>query len=309
MPLDPVHSSGSVDPLGCGAAEEAAAAVRATSARVVALDTRFGARGVVGTAVGAAVRAHRAAATRFDGDRDVLAAASEAHQIAGWVAFDSELQGLSRRMSATALSLARAAGDRSMEYFVLSQLALQDIHLCRPSEAARICDTALSDGVRGSVATLFTLRAARAAAQTGEHRQARRLIRHTRGRYLDGPRSGDPAWTWWLTEAEISWHQAMICTDADAWGQAAEHFAEACHGVPGHGRAAAINRASLLCALARARSWDEAEAVLVRDVLPHRGEVVSVRTQRMLDHAARLLDGARGRPSLRETARQLRRRP
>ena len=289
---------------GSGAAEETAAAVRAASARVVALDTRFGARDVVESAVGAAAWAHRAAATRFDGDRGVLAAAAEAHQIAGWVAFDSELQRLSRRMSATALRLARVAGDRSMEYFVLSQLAMQDIHLRRPLEATRICDTALSEGARGSVATLFTLRAARAAAQTGEHRRARRLIHHTRSRYLDGARPGDPAWAWWLTEPEISWHQAMTCTDAGAWGRAAEHFAAACQGTPGQGRSAAVYRAGLLYALARAGSWDEAEAVLVHDVLPHRDEVASVRTQRMLDHAARLLDGARGRPSLRETARE-----
>lgn len=297
-----------------GRAEEVAVAVRATSARIVAQDTRFGARDVMGAAVRAAARAHRAASTRLDEDRDVLAAASEAHQIAGWVAFDSEHQGLSRRMSVRALNLARAAGDRSMEYFVLSQLAMQDVHLRQPVEAARICDTALADGARGSAATLFTLRAARAAAQTGEHRRARRLIQRTRSRHLDGPRPGDPAWAWWLTEAEISWHHAMICADTGAatgsgsvaWGRAAEYFADACLGTPSHGRSAAINHASLLCALAKARSWAEAEVVLVRDVLPHRGEVASVRTQRMLDHSARLLDGARGRPSLREAAHQIR---
>jgi hypothetical protein len=293
---------------GQGRAEETAASVRAVSAHIIDQDTRLGAHDVVGTAVRAAVRAYRTAAARLDGDQDVLAATAEAYQVAGWVAFDSELQDLSRRMSVRALRLARTAGDRSMEYFVLSQLALQDVHLHRPVEAAQLCESALA-GARGSVATLFTLRAARAAAQTGEHLRARRLIRQTRERLLDGPRPGDPAWTWWLTEAEISWHHGMMHADTGAWGRAAEHFADACRYSPQQGRSAAVYRASLLCALARARSWTEAENVLVNEVLPHRGAVASVRTQRMLDHAARLLDAARKRPSLRETARQLHRHP
>lgn len=310
MPLEPPPGSSEHGPPPL--AGDVAVAVRAASARIIAQDTRFGARDVMVAAVRGAARAHRAASTRFDDDRDVLAAASEAHQIGGWVAFDSERQGLSRRMSVRALLLARAAGDRSMEYFVLSQLAMQDVHLRQPVGAARICEAALAGSARGSVAALFTLRAARAAAQTGEHHRARRLIRHTRSRHLDGPRPGDPAWAWWLTEAEISWHHAMICADTGsgtgAWGRAAEHFADACQGTPGQGRSAAIYRASLLYALARAHSWEEAETVLVRDVLPFRGEVASVRTQRILDRAAHLLEGARDRPSLSETARQLRQR-
>jgi hypothetical protein len=292
-----------------GGAEDAAASVRAVSAHIIDQDTRFGARGVVGTAVRAAARAHRTATARFGERRDVLAAAAEAYQIAGWVAFDSELQDLSQNMSVRALHLAGAAGDRPMEYFVLSQLALQDVHLRQPVEAARICESALTTGARGSVATLFTLRAARAAAQTGEHRRARRLIREALQRHLDGPRAGDPAWTWWLTEAESSWHHGMMHADTGSWGRAAEHFADACRRASRQGRSAAVYRASLLCALARARSWSEAENVLVHEVLPHRGAVSSVRAQRMLSNAAHILATARKRPSLHESARQIHRHP
>ncbi|MEV2276930.1 DNA-binding protein [Nocardiopsis sp. NPDC049922] len=290
---------------GRGRAAEVAAAVRATSAHIVALDTRFGARDMVDAAVRAAAHAHRTAMTRFGDARDVLAAAAEAQQIAGWVAYDAERQDLSRRMSLEALLSARIAGDRSMEYFVLGQLAMADTHLRQPVEAARICDTVLSDGAKGSVRTLFTLRAARAAAQMGEHTRARDLIEATRSSYLDGLRDRDPAWAWWLSEAEIDWHHGMICADTGQWGQAVERFAAACHQPEGYAWAASIYQASLLWALAHAQAWAEAETVLVRDVLPHRGEVASVRTERTLARAARLLDGARGRPSLREAAREL----
>ena len=288
-----------------GRAQDAAAAVRATSAHIVALDARFGSRDLVDTAVRAAALAHRTAMARFDADREVLATAAEAQQVAGWVTFDAERPDLSRRMSLEALLSARTAGDRSMEHFVLGQLAMTDTHLHQPLEAAQICDSALSDGVKGSVRTMFTLRAARAAAQMGEHTRAHDLINRTRSGYLDGPRLGDPAWAWWLSEAEISWHHAMIYADTGQWSKAAEHFAAACQGPDRYAWAASIYQASLLWALAHAQAWEEAEAVLVRDVLPRQGAVASVRTQRMLTDAARLLDGAHGRPSLREAARQL----
>ncbi|WP_150251051.1 DNA-binding protein [Nocardiopsis deserti] len=299
--------------------EQAAEAIRAVSARVIALDTRYGARDTVDAAVRAAARARKAVRTRFPDSADVLAATAELHQVAGWVTFDAERQRLSRRMTLAALDAAHGAGDRSMEYFALSQLAMQDVHLRRPDEARRVCEAALAAGLSGSVRTLFTLRLACAAAQEGDRVRARRLIGETLSRYLEGPRRGDPAWTWWLTEAEIAWHRARASADAGEWGAAAESFARAVELVRADVRAAGTEGAgsrflfhamvSLLWALARARSWEEAEAVLVREVLPRLGDVASVRCERLLAGALQRLDTARGRPSLRDTARWCAERP
>lgn len=298
-PATPAHTAETTS------AEDTAAAVRTTSAHIVALDTRSGARHLVDVAVHAAQRAHRTAMSQFQADRDVLAAAAEAQQVAGWVAFDAERQDLSRRMSLEALLSARTAGNRSMEYLALGQLAMQDVHLHQPVEAANLASAALDNGVSGTVRTLFTLRAARAAAQMGEEARARDLLARTRSSFLDGPHQHDPAWAWWLTEAEITWHEAMIEAEGGRWPRAAKRFRAAYQGTGVSTRAAASYRASLLWALAHARAWNEAETVLVRDVLPHRDEVASVRAHRMLARAAQLLDSARARPSLREAARQL----
>ncbi|CAL9550926.1 hypothetical protein SUDANB121_04454 [Nocardiopsis dassonvillei] len=287
------------------------ATTRAVTARLIALDTRIGARHLVADAASAASAARRAvrlrtgavSAAASGADRDLLSAAAEAHQVAGWIAYDAEHQRLSRRMSLEALRLARAAGDRSMEHFVLAQLAMQDVHVPRPDEAARICDT-VSVQTRGSVRTLFTLRAARAAAQLGERMRALDLIRLTHSRHLDGPREGDPAWAWWVNEAEIAWHHAMIHADTGDRAGAVERFAAATDR-PGYARAVFVAHASLLWALARAGAWGEAEEVLVREVLPRLGEVSSVRVERMLAEAAHRLDGAARRPSLRDTAHAL----
>jgi DNA-binding XRE family transcriptional regulator/GGDEF domain-containing protein len=171
-PVEP-PGSGTETGAGRGRAENAAAAVRATSAYIVALDVRSGTRHLVDAAVHAAQRAHHTAMSRFGGDRDVLAAAAEAQQIAGWVAFDAEHHDLSRRMSLEALLSARTAGDRCLEHLVLGQLAMQDVHLHQPVEADSLSSAALESGVSGRVRTMFTLRAARAAAQKGEDARAR----------------------------------------------------------------------------------------------------------------------------------------
>ncbi|MGQ4266984.1 DNA-binding protein [Nocardiopsis changdeensis] len=314
-----------------------AARTRAATARLIALDTRTGARHLVPAAASAAAAARRAVRVGAEArsgigsrsgteprpgsdsgpdrgpepgpragsgaDRDLLAAAAEAHQVAGWIAYDAEHQRFSRRMSLEALRLARAAGDRSMEHFALAQLAMQDVHVHRPAEAADICD-AVTPQTRGSVRTLFTLRAARAAGQLGERMRALDLIRLTHSRHLDGPRDGDPAWSWWVNEAEIAWHHAMIHADTGDRAGAVERFAAATDR-PGYARAVFVAHASLLWALARARAWSEAEEVLVHEVLPRLGNVASTRVERMLAEAARRLDGATRRPSLRDTAHGL----
>ncbi|GGU04691.1 DNA-binding protein [Actinomadura citrea] len=220
------------------------AALRATSAHVVALDARFGGRDLMGTAVRAA-HAGRTAHTRFAGSRGVPAAAAEDQQIAGWIAFDDERQDLSRQMSLEALLTARATGNRSMEQYILGRLAMRDVHIHRPTEAAQICRAALDDGAPGAARTMFTLRAARAAAQMGEDTPALDLIEETRSRHLEGPRTHDPAWAWWLTEAEIAWHHAMIYTDTGRWDRAIERFTAACERPDEYAWASRISQASL----------------------------------------------------------------
>jgi hypothetical protein len=182
-----------------------------------------------------------------------------------------------------------------MEQYILGQLAMRDVHIHRPTEAAQICRAALDDGATGAARTMFTLRAARPAAQMGEDTPALDLIEETRSRHLEGPRTHDPAWAWWLTEAEIAWHHAMIYTDTGRWDRAIERFTAACERPDEYAWASRISQASLLWALAHAQAWDEAETVLIHQVLPHLGHVASARTERILAHAARLLDGAHTR--------------
>ncbi len=80
---------------------EGAEVIRATNSRIVALDGQFGGAEIVDLVVRSARMAHRTAmAADTVGRRGFLAAAAEAQQIAGWVAYDADRQQLSRRLRA-----------------------------------------------------------------------------------------------------------------------------------------------------------------------------------------------------------------
>ena len=60
-------------------------------------------------------------------ERDLEAATAEIGELSGWLLFDAERHEESRQVNAEALTLARIAGDASMEWFVLSNQAPIDI--------------------------------------------------------------------------------------------------------------------------------------------------------------------------------------
>ncbi|MGN9787940.1 hypothetical protein ACTMTF_41430 [Nonomuraea sp. ZG12] len=134
---------------------------------------------------------------------------------------------------------------------------------------------------------------------------------------MPGRPRGGPAWWAALSvpasSAEVAAAQDqqpaahMICADTGQWGPAAERFAVAAAAEVSarYDRGASVSQASLLWALAHARDWNVAETVLLRDVLPRRGQAVSARAARLLMTAARLRDDARGRPSLCQASREL----
>ncbi|MEU0938280.1 hypothetical protein [Embleya sp. NPDC005971] len=268
-----------------GRDDEETRQLREYNAHIVALDTRFGAGAILAPAVRSAGGALRAA-TAGRPSRDRLSAVAEAYQIAGWLAYDADRQGLSHRLTTRAVRTARLAGDRSAEHFALSQLAMQAIHLHRPDRALRICDTVLEDDLPPGVRTLFVLRRARALDQYGEHARARRLIGETYARHLDGVGPRDPAWTWWLDTAEITWHHAMLHADNGRWTRAIPLFEQAAAGrIPGS-RTAYNDHAHLLHALARTRSWRAAGDLLESHIVPARATIASGRITRLLADTA-----------------------
>jgi hypothetical protein len=232
------------------------------------------------------------APARSPGDaRDLEAAAAEAGEVAGWLLYDADRQPQARAANTEALLIAQQAGDRSIELLLYAAMAMQSVYLNRPREALRIADGLLdTDQLSGRVAAVFHIRRGRALAQLGD-RSGLDDLQRAAALLADGPRAGDPPWTWWVETSELTWHQAMCQVSLGNHTRAVELFQRTLELRPAGTRRARYNDlAHLLEALVRVEAWRDADE-MAGLLLPLAGQVGSGRTthllQRVAHHATR----------------------
>ncbi|GAA2636196.1 helix-turn-helix transcriptional regulator [Actinomadura fulvescens] len=221
--------------------------------------------------------------------RDLEAAAGETAEIASWIAYDADKQEIARQIIHEALFLSRLAGDRSMEQFELSHLALLALHERRSREALRICEAVQDDPrMPPRVGALFDLRRARALAQMNDCAAAFRALEQAAATIGESITERDPSWTWWLDDAELAWHRGMLHIELDEWGRAVDCMAASARTRTNARRLASTRTraryndlAHLLEALVHVQQWNAAESVIA-DVLDQAAEVGSARTAKLL---------------------------
>lgn len=288
------------------------ASVRDTSQRLVALETLYGGDDALPLALRAFRAAHSTlAAGAFDAsvERDLEAAAGEAGEVAAWIAFDAERQEVSRALIHEALLLSRSAGDRDMELFELTHMSMQSLHLRRPREGLRLAEDVLGDGrLAPRVGALFHLRRSRALAQYGDRPRALAAIDAAEGIVSSSIAASDPPWTWWLDDAELRWHRAMVFSELSRHSEAAADFARSVELTSNdQGRGAYLGRVYLLDALTRVGAWRDAEPLLP-DVAGRAAEVRSARASRLLrDITHRIISNKHAGSILTDRAVDLRR--
>jgi hypothetical protein len=226
--------------------------------------------------------------------RDLEAATGEAGEVAAWLAYDADRQSVSRQIINEALLLSHLAGDRQMELFELSHLAMQSIYLNRPREAMRIAgDITDNENLAPRVAAVFDIRRARALAQSGDGKRAFDTLDKARSVLSNGITSRDPQWTWWADEAELIWHSAMAHADLGEWGRAVPLFKQSTD-LRAHYRRAGYNDAvHFLDSLVHVRAWRDAEQVIINDVMTKVGEVGSMRTTNLLLRITERIENSR----------------
>lgn len=228
-------------------------------------------------------------------EKDLEAVTAELGEVLGWLLYDAERQHEARNANLEARELARLAGHRSMELFVLTAMSMQTLHGGRPREALMIARSVLGEAHSSSrVQTLFRLREARALAGLGDRSGALASMAQAESALSNSVHSTDPPWTWWVTQAELAWHAAMMHASLDEWPKAVEWFSRSVelgrpegialrgddHG--GHSRRGLyVHTAYLLDALVRVRDWQRAEAVAI-EVLPMVGVIGSNRPMTLL---------------------------
>jgi hypothetical protein len=141
-----------------------------------------------------------------------------------------------------------------------------------------------------------------ALAQCGDA-SALRMFPQIRSLFLDGVSDADPAWTWWIDERELAWHEAMAQRDLGLAGKAITFFERSVIATPATEiRSQYLHRAYLLQAQVDNSSWGDAEQT-IRQLLPLSAEVASTRTVVLLRTTLRQLV-ARGNvvPAVRDQA-------
>jgi hypothetical protein len=178
--------------------------------------------------------------------------------------------------------LSRQVGDRDMELFELTHLAMQSVHLHRPAEALRITSDLLDGGRLASrVAAVLEIRRGRALAQLGDEGRAMAALGRARATVADGIGARDPYWTWWVSDAEVTWHLGMARAELGDWGGAVPLFHESVTRRAAYRRARYNDLAHLLNALVHVGEWQEAESAMA-EAAALLAEVGSTRTTNLL---------------------------
>jgi hypothetical protein len=258
---------------------------RSAIQHIVALDGQVGGGGVAE----AALRLCRQLRRRLGdwSDKDILAVAAEAAEVAGWVLYDADRQDEARAMSMEALHLARLAGDKAMERFALANLSMQTGHFRQPGETLAIARSVLESGaLTPRVRALFTIREGRGLALAGRDSEARDAFARARAWHQDGAASVDPPWTWWVDAQQLDWHEASALADlGDHHGAIGLFHAvvEQSRTSRPPGRYNAL--VDLLAALVDAGAWRDAEP-LVAELPAYAGVVSSGRVDACLRQVA-----------------------
>ncbi|MFG2292489.1 DNA-binding protein [Streptomyces sp. NPDC048603] len=216
-------------------------------------------------------------------DTDRTAALAELCEVIGWILFDAGLHRQAARANARALALAELCGDHRTARLVLLNHSMLQTHTGHARAALRSAARVVTPRTPHRVGTLVLIRRAHATAVLGGHAEPLDLIARARARFEDGISRHDPAWAWWIDEAELTGHEGWVHARLRRWDRAVPLLHEAAT-APGPAYRHLFT-AELLSALARAGAWTET-ADLIADIAPRVTGIGSVRTLETLGRTA-----------------------
>lgn len=197
-------------------------------------------------------------------EHDLAAITAELGEVAGWLAFDSMHFDAARTLNLEALHLARSAGDRDMELFLLGNIAMQAQEVKQPREALRTVQLMETFKLSPRLRVMTSLRRARAAADLGDDR-AFLVMKRAQSDLADGAHRTDPEWSWWVTDLELKVHEGGMWRAAGRPTRAVECYATVVESTAEQYRwARFIGGANLINALVEVSDWREAEKAAVQ---------------------------------------------
>ncbi|RKT86948.1 hypothetical protein SAMN05421805_12432 [Saccharopolyspora antimicrobica] len=219
-------------------------------------------------------------------ERDLTAVTAELGEVAGWLAFDSMHFDAARTLNFEALRLARSAGDRNMELFILGNIAMQAQEVKQPRAALRTVQLMETFKLTPRLRVMTDLRRARAAADLGDARSFA-VLRRAQSNLSNGVHRTDPEWSWWVTDLELKVHEGGMWQAFGQPASAVECYATVVESTVERYRwARFIGGANLIRALVEVSDWREVENTAAR-LHELAGKVSSARAGQRIRIAAR----------------------
>jgi hypothetical protein len=231
-------------------------------------------------------------------EADLMATAAEVGELAGWLLYDANRHDEAGKVNEAALYWATLAKDQGMADFILTNAGLQAIHLRRAGEAMQVTARLLDgeDKMSPRVRALARVRRGRARAIAGDATGAARDFEAARSLYLDGVRSSDPSWAWWVDEILVTGHGALCRHESGDLKGAVDLFHRAIELCPeNRPRDRFMWHVHLLGTLVEMKEWDHAGEVAER-AAPFVGDVACGRVVAVLRDSIRRIDRAEGVP-------------
>jgi tetratricopeptide (TPR) repeat protein len=196
-------------------------------------------------------------------ERELRAAVAELAEVTGWLLCDANRHSESLIRNRQALSLARLAGDRSMELFVIHNLSLQATYLRQPKRSMELIRPILDQcRLTPRLSAMFQLRAARAYAQMGLRHMAIKTLDTAIGLFYEGTSERDPAWSWWISERGFDHATGAMLGSLGDWKAAIDPLHRALDAAPDD---ACRDRFLYMCVLLHAQirvgAWRDAAAI------------------------------------------------
>ncbi|MGW7489596.1 hypothetical protein [Streptomyces sp. NPDC054786] len=139
---------------------------------------------------------------------------AELGQLTAWLTADQGMDELSNTRFLSALSAARAAGDRPLAAYIISCMSYRAVWAGRTEEALRLIRIARKGSAQedmGIGQALLATREARARAGLGDEAGCRRALDEAAELSRAGRPSSEPPWAYWLTPA------VMVADAGRAW--------------------------------------------------------------------------------------------
>jgi len=159
--------------------------------------------------------------------RQLFSATAELAQLAGWQAYDLEMQGLAQRYLVQALTMARFAGDEGLGGEILAAMSHQAVYVARPDQAIDMAQAAQLAGRRAGLPILQTesiVMEAHGHALRKDAGSCSRALRRAETTFSQTTGRDLPAWLSYFDEAYFAAKIAHYYHDLEQ-GQQTEKYA------------------------------------------------------------------------------------